>query len=161
MDININCKISHESDILEELHNKYHWIPGKDNIRPLPKIMEKKQKELENILFFYHTLKDYILEEIFNTKTNFVDNKLLAMEDNFESFRMVLNKYPYDLPNDTYHYILWYKNFNSKTDQEITNDIVLECNRIFKTKPSFVWYKNPKMSIPGIFHVQVFLLNKN
>jgi hypothetical protein len=68
--------------------------------------------------------------------------------------------FPYDLPNNVNHYVLWnskyeyYKDFDDITINTIikeTLDTMVNSDNF-----DFAWYKNPKPSIPELFHVQVF-----
>ena len=56
---------------------------------------------------------------------------------------------------------MWYT-YQDIPDNEINNDIDNSLYELMGHKNfEFVWYENPKMSVPEIYHVQVFwhLLN--
>ena len=155
----MNCQISPDLEVLESLNKKYNWIPGPDNIRPSEELILKKEKDLQNADNFYASMKDYMYDLVFNFPTEFnSDGKLVATVPNkmIKIFRE--NDYPYILPENTYHYVMWY-NTNQKmiSDEEITFDIEEEIKQIINSNYNFVWYENPKMSIPEIYHVQVFV----
>lgn len=79
------------------------------------------------------------------------------------------NRYPYQLPvvsgRCARHAILWYFHFPweslpDPSDNEITNDLLTEL-MVASTAEGhegydYIWYRNPKMSVPDMFHVQVF-----
>ena len=51
---------------------------------------------------------------------------------------------------------MWYT-YNDISDIEITSDILDSLKNILKHDNfEFVWYENPKMSVPEVYHVQVF-----
>ena len=58
------CKIDSNVEILEVLHQTYHWIPGKENVRPHPNILGEKLKYINNIQHFYGSESDYIFETV-------------------------------------------------------------------------------------------------
>ena len=167
-----NCKINTDIDALNELNKKYGWIPGGNNVRPSPVTLEQKIKDMDNIELFYASKRDYLLENIFqlNTEIN-ADGKCfvksIPVDFNQYDSQLLENKYPYEVPENTKHFILWYPLFSRHkriTDKVITSDITRHIitthgeNR--NTHPQFVWYINPKMTCPELFHVQVFAQKK-
>ena len=69
------------------------------------------------------------------------------------------NKYPYQLPTNTNHYIMWYT-YQPETDSDINQDIFNSLKNMLKnTNFNFVWYENPKQTIPELFHVQIFWIS--
>jgi len=51
---------------------------------------------------------------------------------------------------------MWYT-YKPETEEEISKDITEALrNLVGGDNFQFVWYENPKMTIPGLFHVQVF-----
>jgi len=88
------------------------------------------------------------------------------------------NRYPYQLPvrelpeschefqRQTQHWILWYHHYPDEEmvnpiDEVIDSDIRCELTALvtshgFEAAFDFVWYRNPGMSVPDMFHVQVF-----
>ena len=119
---------------------------------------------MENITIFYQSLKDYILDDVFNFNCKFNSNgKMFVPPENiFHKKILSKNKYPYQLPKNTNHYLMWYT-YQPKTDYKINQDIFDSLKNILgNTNFEYVWYKNPKPTIPELFHVQVFwiLFNK-
>lgn len=154
------CQIPSDVKVLDELHQKYKWIPGKDNIRPSPIIKQQKLKYLQNIQSFYGSEKDYIYETIFHFNSIFDENGLLIVRDDaiFKKDVFEANKFPYNLNQDTKHYIMWYSYYDdSMTEEKINNDISKGIKDIINNDNfDYIWYLNPKMTIPEIYHVQVF-----
>jgi len=99
------------------------------------------------------------------------------------SFRRVLapvfqpNRYPYQLPvrqlpdschefqRKTQHWILWYHHYPDEplvdpSDDVIDFDVRREVSALVKSHGfeacDYIWYRNPGMSVPDMFHVQVF-----
>ena len=157
----IKSKISSEKTALENFHKKFPWIPGEKNIRPTESQIKEKEEFFNRILLHYSSIRDYILIEIFNLNSNFDDMGKLKLEiktDILNNYKFIKNMFPYDLPQNTHHYIMWYSCNNSElNDNIINNNINTELiNILGNDKFEFVWYENPKMNIPDIYHVQVF-----
>ena len=89
-------------------NKQYSWIPGPVNIRPDQKLCNLKNKIFGDINAFYNSHSDYILSAIFDVDTWFIDGKLQATIPDKEEFRFVKNIFPYQLPDNTNHYIMWY-----------------------------------------------------
>jgi len=159
----MNCKISPDLEVLESLHQKYGWVPGPDNIRPSKELVLKKEIDLQNADNFYVSMKDYMYDLVFNFPTQLnSDGKLIAIipKEMIKIFRE--NDYPYILPENTYHFIMWYNTDKKMVlDEEINQDIDNGIRKITDNQYSFVWYENPNMSVPDIYHVQVFFKIKN
>tara|TARA_B110000977_G_C11082482_1_gene493370 strand:+ start:3861 stop:4352 length:492 start_codon:yes stop_codon:yes gene_type:complete len=153
----MNCKISPNIDNLIKLHSEYKWIPGKNNIRPSDKNLQKKKNLICIVNKFYESILDYIYDSMFSFPINFnSDGKLKAsiIVPQINVFKK--NDFPYLLPNGTNHYIMWYTS-QPKNTEEINTDIY---NKLFQKLENnnfeYVWYENPKMTIPEIYHLQVF-----
>ena len=158
------CKIDSNVDELEKLHQSHRWIPGKDNVRPTAEIIASKLKYIENIKNFYGSEIDYICETIFEFDSTFDENGKLIVKKDAIKKRAVFeqNRFPYDV-DEGHHYILWYSYFDdSITENKIKDDINANIEKIVDdgTHFDYVWYENPKMTIPDIYHVQVFWINK-
>mmetsp|Transcript_51048 Transcript_51048/g.110775 ORF Transcript_51048/g.110775 Transcript_51048/m.110775 type:complete len:252 (-) Transcript_51048:146-901(-) len=79
------------------------------------------------------------------------------------------NRYPYQLPEvdgqRARHYILWYFHYvweeqANPTDAEIESDITLALTMLASEENmqgiDYIWYRNPAISVPDMFHVQIF-----
>ena len=160
--MNLNCKISSNIDDLENIKKIYSWIPGENNIRPDKEIIDKKLQFWENIHLKYNKMSDYILNVHFNLPVIINDNNkfevLLSSYNNIEKFIFMENTFPYNLEENTNHYILWYTFIPS--DYDVNKHIFTEIYKILNhTHFNFVWYENPKMNVPEIYHLQVFWID--
>ena len=196
----LNGKIDSNVEVLNTLNEKYKWIPSGNNIRPLPDVKNKKIEDMNNVGAFYVSMRDYLVETIFNIQPEintdgkcFIKDLPEKLNNLFES-KLLLNKYPYDVPDNTKHYILWYPMLlrnETLSDEKITMDIkrhlmnnnilqnndnntiiinnnqdhqenrdILILNNHDNEDIEFVWYVNPKMTCPEVFHVQVFAHHK-
>ena len=177
-------KISSEIDALALLNRSHPWVPGAENIRPTQKTRQVKQKTLESIGKDYASESDFLLEQVFDiVLTRGADGKLHAGRDCASTLvkagRVLKpNLFPYDLPHGTRHWVMWYPVcFNldvlgpigadltswlrvEPSDDAISADIEQELQRELEHELfDFVWYLNPKQSVPNIFHVQVFWIS--
>ena len=155
----LNCKISPALDNLAKYNQQYSWIPGPENIRPNPETLILKNKIFRDLRAFYTTNYDYILSSIFDIDTSLTsEGKLQAKTPDKKEFRFVKNIFPYQLPDNTNHYIMWYT--FTPSDDVINQNIYDEIFKLLDHKNfQFVWYENPKMNIPGLYHVQVFWIH--
>ena len=138
-----------DTTTLNILNQACPWIPGSNNIRPKRKILEKKKEFLEELKQKKITLKQHIIETLFN---NIPNQKLF-----------VKNPFPYNIHGN--HYVLWYYKYLNLlkpiTNEMINNDITLSLYCLLgHYKFNYAWYENPKMSAPDenndLYHVQVF-----
>ena len=128
----LNGKIDSNVEVLNTLNEKYKWIPSGNNIRPLPDVKNKKIEDMNNVGAFYVSMRDYLVETIFNIQPEintdgkcFIKDLPEKLNNLFES-KLLLNKYPYDVPDNTKHYILWYPMLlrnETLSDEKITMDI--------------------------------------
>lgn len=157
----LRCKINSDIQVLNELHEKHWWIPNETMIRPSPKILEDKRIFSNYILNKWTSFRDYILDTHFKYTINikygriYIDNEVKKSEWNFQK-----SLFPYDIPNSVNHYILWNSiyDYNNNMDDSIINEIIKDTleSMLATDKFDFVWYKNPKPSIPELWHCQVF-----
>ena len=120
-------------------------------------------KELEAT---WYSLTDYILHTQFNKpwKMNCACKKYVEDNDIVGQVRFSLNEFPYDIKTG-FHYILWCGPPATPYDdsaiisEECVNRLINEhLSVMMKERDAydFAWYENPKMTIPDIYHVQVF-----
>jgi hypothetical protein len=156
-------EVSSDKNKLEELHQKYPWIPGATNIRPLAEQIATKTDELNEIRANWETVEDFVLFRVFgyefdvNTNGKFVC-KSHVMSPSLK--KLYKNQYPYNNLQCN-HYILWYGTLTKPYESErISADVDAELRKIVMDKHrnsyQFVWYENPKMTVTGLYHVQVF-----
>ena len=156
----INNKINPCYTNLDMLNSIYKWIPSSENIRPIEDIIKKKDIDSKTNSIIYSTNIDQVLIRYFNIKKkiNRINNKFESKIniDNLSEKVFIPNEYPYNVPEGTNHYVMWYT-YDNISDEIITSDISSELyNLLNHLNFEFVWYKNPKMTIPEILHVQVF-----
>ena len=159
----------HALDLLAAVHG---WTPSSINIRPCEDVLSKKKHLLEQVDNFYESFKDYIHDVIFQVQMTVNENgKLKSIARPGQSSMVCLspNLFPYQLPEGTSHYVLWYSDAFGESeipsDSQITVDIVQQLKHVFTVTadsvgkvevPEFVWYENPKIN-KEIYHVQVFV----
>lgn len=168
-----NRKIESDKKVLGATHACFPWIPGEHQIRPSLADLEKKASEMIRIECFYRTITDFIYDFIFDFKTCLDSSgKLyvpeLAMSDRgvdakpskYSQQRKVFapNAYPYKVSQGTQHSLMWYSDGSpGGGDSEINADIYSAlASELGHEQFEYVWYENPKMTIPGVYHVQVF-----
>jgi len=156
----LNCKIDSDIKTLDELNKTFNWIPSSKNIRPIKELIEKRISDYMFFDNFYSSITDQILIRYFKFPSR-INRKSNKMEYNItlENVREKIfleNEYPYNVPKSTNHYVMWYT-YNNISDIEITHDILYSLKHSLKHDNfEFVWYENPKMSVPEIYHIQVF-----
>ena len=136
-------KINPDLDNLERLHKLSNWIPGKENIRPAPDILRQK-REIECV--------DVDVDEM--SQSLFDCDWKDALDGKGKKWHFAKNKYPYDVPTGTRHYILWFPSVKPASEDMVNKILEHEVASLGGT--AFVWYENPKMTIPDMYHVQVF-----
>ncbi len=150
---------------LDLLHQQYPWIPGSTNIRPLPDQIMMKKEDLQEIEKNWNSMNDYLFFKVFGY--DFTINEAGRFICNIPSTvsvtslkKLVRNQYPYNNLH-CYHYIMWYGcQTKPSSSEQITRDIEKSIEGIIHPKDrvnfQFVWYENPKMTIPQLYHVHVF-----
>ena len=150
----LRCRISPDPDILDVLHVLHPWIPNSNMIRPLNK--KKKEDEIDEISRTWKSFTDFIKHFIFQIPAfkSFDGWQVGPVEPRA---KVVFDKttFPYNLPSGTLHYVLWF--YDRTPEEKEINDIL---NSLLTDGEQFVWYINPKMTIPEFFHVQVFVIEK-
>ena len=153
----MNCKISPNIENLIKLHSKYKWIPGKNNIRPTDENIQKKKNLIYTVNKIYESIVDYIYDTVFHFPINFNSDGKLKVSIIVPKIKVLKkNHFPYLLPKETNHYIMWYT-YQPKNTEEINIDIYYKLfQKLESNNFEYVWYENPKMTIPEIYHLQVF-----
>ncbi len=144
-------KISSNVNQLNILHNKYNWLPKIDEIRPCEQNIKDKEEYIQMMENKYGSIKNGIICDVFNMDCNHI----------IPQKKFIKNKFRYKICSN--HYIMWYLlyNDNELSDDIINMDIYYNIYKLLlHNNFDFAWYVNPKMSIPEIFHVQVFWINK-
>ena len=154
-------KISSDIQDLNELHRYYKWIPDENMIRPNPKVLEDKRIFSDYVLRKWASFQDFILDTHFKYTVDikderyYIQNEVKKSEWNFQK-----SLFPYDLPLEVNHYILWNSLYDCSNEfnESMINTIIKDTIESMSTtdKFDFAWYKNPKTSIPELWHCQVF-----
>jgi hypothetical protein len=157
----LRCKISSDIQDLNELHKWFNWIPDENMIRPSPKVLEDKRQFSNYVLGNWMSFRDFILDTHFKYQVDIEDghmyicNEVKKSEWNFQK-----SLFPYDLPSEVNHYILWNSMYNyfNEFDESVINDMIKNTleSILGSDKFDFAWYCNPKPSIPELWHCQVF-----
>ena len=155
--MNVNGKINPDVNNLNKLNKIQSWIPSGNQIRRTHHMQNIFDKDMKSILSIYNSFKDYIYDKFFNQEIAFSDDKLKIINSNFNfKYRLCINDYPYNISNNTLHYVLWY-NYYENNEKNINDHINLELKRLkFKDNTKFVWYENPKIN-DEIYHIHVFI----
>jgi hypothetical protein len=154
----INCQINADITNLTYYNIFYKWIPNSEQIRPSEECNENKI-ELNSTIEMYTSIVDYVAVNIFKLKPK-LDRSSGLISSKVELFSNKINKF---IPNEFryqtsegFHYVMWYS-YTDVPEKEINNDIFESIKNITNNeKFYFVWYINPTMSVPEVFHVQVF-----
>jgi hypothetical protein len=155
------CQISSDIQDLNELHRQYNWIPDENMIRPTPAILEDKRAFSEYVLRNWTSFRDFILDTHFKYPVDSKDgHKYICDKVEKSEWTFQKSLFPYNLPPEVNHYILWnslYDYFND-FDESVINTIIKDTLEITVGAGNFdfAWYKNPKPSIPELWHCQVF-----
>jgi hypothetical protein len=156
----IRNRISSDIQDLNELHKKYWWIPDETMIRPTPKILEDKRHFSNYILHNWMSFRDFILDTHFKYPVDVEDGQLYILNKVEKSeWNFTRSIFPYNLSENVNHYVLWnsYYDYSADFDDLTINTIIKDTlESMLGTDFDFAWYKNPKPSIPELYHVQVF-----
>jgi hypothetical protein len=115
----------------------------------------------------YATITDYILDTVFHFPTCLpvghgkLRSSLPLDPTTMQPLRTKAfqpNAFPYNLPDGSHHYLLWYS-FDPPLVTEATVNADIHsglASLLGHARFEFAWYENPKMTVPGVYHVQVF-----
>jgi hypothetical protein len=137
----LRSKISSDPAILEVLSARRPWIPNAQTMRPTPEDLAKKMAWMA--LQPPYQLKQYLLDTLF--------------KGDVWAFSPAMFRY-----NTTgEHYILWNseEDYFYEYDDDIIDTMIKELlTHIVGNSSTFdyAWYKNPKPSVPELYHVHVF-----
>jgi hypothetical protein len=136
-------KISSDPAVLEVLSARRPWIPNAQTMRPTPEDLAKKMAWLAMPAMQPPSqLKQYLLDTLFKGDT--------------WAFSPAMFRY-----NTTgEHYVLWnseHDYYFDYDDDHIDSIITgLLTHIVGNTNFDYAWYKNPKPSVPELYHVHVF-----
>jgi len=163
--LRINCRVSGQLEELEALHLALSWPPGKVHIRPLPELKAAKERHTLVVRRGWRGEADFVLHSLFGIQPSMAaDGRAAVDEEGWRGFEQrqrrafAPNEFRYATPAGTKHWVMWYSQGPPALgDEEINADIRKDIRRrTGHNDYSYIFYLNPKMSIPQIYHVQVF-----
>jgi hypothetical protein len=167
MNIKLQKRIHCDLDSLDNYHKMYEWIPSRDMIRPTPEKLDYKRNKLSEIELEWNSYFDFILNHVFQQKYDYnIENKkyIPNLQNLLPEYVFIPSDFPYQIPEYANHYVLWNSkyNINYNFDDEIINNILYQNikNILQNENFDFVWYKNPKPTIPEFYHIQVFWISQ-
>jgi len=150
----VRSRIPSDLNELDKLNAVHKWIPGRHQVRPTQEQVSAKAYHVQYIRQNFYSEVDYILKTAFGLSSTRIDGLHSVDRDNLGVKKVfVENKFPYQTQGK--HYVMWY---TYKPDEvQVTKDIEEAILGIVGNESfQFGWYENPKMTIPDIYHVQVF-----
>jgi hypothetical protein len=146
----LRCGISSSIEVLENFHEVHSWIPSKAQIRPPQEVIQKKLDRIIELGAEWNSMTDYLLANIFHkpsTRSSH-SNRLEVLDRDIEGLVIFApNEFPYQVSGC--HWILWFGTFEIDK-QQITNELTIRLQEhLGHDNFDFVWYENPKMTIPG------------
>lgn len=153
---------------LEVLHELFSWIPGPTQVRPPAEVRAVKEAKLCALALEWRTMFDFVICTYFDKPASEdCDGKRFAADcDVSGTSAFTMNTFPYELDEGGVHAAMWYGPHCPASyadpsigppDDVITRDISDALSaRYGGYVPPFGWYVNPNMSVPQVFHVQVF-----
>jgi hypothetical protein len=165
-------KISGALEELDALSADRPWIPSSAQIRPSTETTAKKKTMMAEVGNKWISTLDYIAHTVFGAACQIRPSSgacFVRPEDKSvlsgSSPVFLPNSFPYATQEGN-HWVLWFPTATQTvSDDEITTVIGCFIESLLvptddgKTEAprfEFVWYINPKMSVPEYFHVQVF-----
>jgi hypothetical protein len=160
-------KISSSIADLNELSRIYPWIPNEHTIRPTEASLALKRRLMEEVERDWGSIRDYIYHDVYclpymtNTHTHkrYVD----SVPPNNQEWAFVPSKFRYNLPADANHWVLWNSegSYSDEYDDATVNTAIILAldSHLGHTDFEYAWYKNPKPTVPHLWHVQVFWKN--
>eukprot|EP00038_Savillea_parva_P008292 m.176005 g.176005 ORF g.176005 m.176005 type:complete len:418 (-) comp14090_c0_seq1:92-1345(-) len=158
----LDCEIPCDGPCLQRLHEHFGWTPSSAMIRPSPEIQEAKSAHVVATLVRYCSMPDQILHDVFGCPLEKCDNgrlKAIVSDAMAGRRRLVRHPFPYALPQGTRHYVYWYVAETLDFPREAVSEHIATNLRLLigsHHEFEFCWYENPHMTIPELYHVQVF-----
>lgn len=157
-DERLRCRISSDVEELALLHEVYGWVPGAEHVRPTPEVRAQKELLLANLGSMWLSPAHWVYHHVFGSSTTRgADGKRSAALPLACSTVFARNPFPYAVPPGTEHWVFWMASAEAEWPEARITAAVHEAVEA-RGGGSFVWYPNPKMSLPDalLYHVQVF-----
>jgi len=157
----IRCRVSSDVDSLQALHEATGWTPSAEQIRPTAALRAQKELMLANISRMWVSPADLVCYQVFGGATTRGASGLRSTQRPPPGRAVLVPQpFPYDLAAGTAHMVLWCSSPRPNwSDEQLTAEIVCAVDeRWGGSSTEFIWYENPKMSVPDphLYHVQVF-----
>ena len=151
--------VSSDINALQSLHERVGWTPSATQIRPDPATRAQKEMLIANLGRMWSTQTDWVHHTFFGARaTRGADGKRVAERAAAGTAVLAEQPFPYALPEGTRHMVLWCAGSpDAWSEASITSAIARNVDAA--EGGEFIWYENPKKSIPGdgsVHHVQVF-----
>lgn len=164
----IRDQISSNFNDLNELNKIYYWIPNENMIRPNTMELARKKLTILTIENDWESMYDFILYKVFNQNFLLYNKKYIPfIKTDILEWVLTKSLFKYNLPSNTEHYVLWNSMIDYNTGSLKINELKKLINNLLNKEISnicnhnnynYVWYINPKPSVPEFFHVQVFFI---
>ena len=154
----LRCRISSDVEELALLHEVYGWVPGREHVRPTAAVRAQKELLLSNLGSMWASPADWVFHHVFGAQTcRGSDGKRTATRPAAGSIVFAHNPFPYCVPQGTEHWVFWMASPEAGWPEDRIMSAIAEAVDE-RGGGEFVWYPNPKMSVPDatLFHVQVF-----
>lgn len=176
----LHGKISSSIADLNELSRIYPWIPNEHTIRPTEASLALKWRLMGEVEGQWDSIRDYIYHDVYGlpymtnmrTHKRYVPRLGEAMPlhgavpghvPNNHAWAFVPSKFRYNLPPDAHHWVLWNSegSYADEYDDATVNTAIIHAldGHLGHTQFQYAWYKNPKPTVPHLWHVQVFWKN--
>ena len=157
-------RIPSDFEYLDKIHEILPWVPNSSQCRPSPIAREKKERLLEQVRSEWRSLTDYVYHVELECPYEIHDDGKKAVEHRGGPESLFKpNTFPYNtgVPNAR-HYVLWYR--TPHRDAKLTDDVINSHIEAFISSYidddaipfQYAWYENPNMTVPDIYHLQVF-----
>ncbi len=160
-------RISSNISDLNELSRVYPWIPNEHTIRPTEESLAYKRELIAEVEREWLLVRDYIYHDVYEipykidsrTQKRYVD----TAPQNNRTWAFAPSKFRYNLPPDAHHWVLWNSegSYADIYDDATVNMAIVGAldSHLGHTQFEYAWYKNPKPTVPHLWHVQVFWIN--
>lgn len=154
----LHGRVDSDLENLQLLHEVYGWPPGGAHVRPSPTVRAQKDILLRNLSSMWASSADWVFHHVFAMPTKRgADGKRTAKHPAPGETVFARNPFPYDVPRATEHWVFWMASNEAEWPDERI-DAGLSAAIAARGGGQYIWYPNPKMSVPhpNLFHVQVF-----
>ena len=147
--------VSSDVNALQSLHERVGWTPSATQIRPDPATRAQKEMLIANLGRMWSTQTDWVHHTFFGARaTRGADGKRVAERAAAGTAVLAEQPFPYALPEGTRHMVLWCAGSpDAWSEASITSAIARNVDAA--EGGEFIWYENPKKSIPGLSLIHI------